>query len=247
MNAVPLICAVASLPVGWFGGVLIDRVPVDDADEDDDRPVRLMIDDRSLRPLPGVRLRGWHLFVHLAMLVAFTLVGIRFESAPFLVIVGYLLLTAMLVTVSVIDIDCYRLPDRIVFPTLGASVLLVVVESIRQGQPGQIRYALAGAGVYFGFLLLVHLISPNGMGFGDVKLALVMGLYAGWLATTYSGALVLVLWCMLVGFLSGSVVGIVLLVRRGRSRHIPFGPFLALGCLTVILLAAHLTTVALSY
>lgn len=245
MIAVPVICAIASLPVGWLGGMLIDRMPVAEDVDPAEAEVVLAIDTLQFRPLPGVRLRGWHLFLHLTMLIGFVLVGIRFESAPLLVIVGYLLLTAMLLTVSVIDIDCYRLPDRIVLPTLGLSVVLVVVESIRAGASSQINYAVAGAGIYFGILLLVHLISPRGMGFGDVKLALVMGLYAGWLATDYTGALVLVLWSMLVGFLTGSVVGIVLLVQRRRSKYIPFGPFLALGCLTVILLAAHLTTVTL--
>jgi leader peptidase (prepilin peptidase)/N-methyltransferase len=226
-----VICALLSLPVGWFSGVLIDRAP----------------DNEPLRPLPGIRLRGWYLFVQIVLLVGFTCMGIRFENAPALLIAGFLLLTAMLVTVSVIDIDCYRLPDRIVLPTLVASFVLIVVESLREGEPGRIRYAAAGAGIYFGFLLIVHLISPNGMGFGDVKLALVMGLYAGWLATDYTGVAVLVLWCMLVGFLSGSMLGIVLLVRRGKSRHIPFGPFLALGCVTVVLLTPHLTTVGLSW
>jgi prepilin signal peptidase PulO-like enzyme (type II secretory pathway) len=224
VNAVPVICALLSLPVGWFGGVLIDRVP----------------DDEPLRPLPGVRLGGWYLSVQIATLI-------RFEQAPALLIAGFLLLTAMLVTVSVIDINCYRLPDRIVLPTLGASLVLVVVESLREGQPGRIKYAAVGAGIYFGFLLVVHLISPNGMGFGDVKLALIMGLCVGWLATDYTGVAVLVLWSMLVGFLTGSLLGIVLLVRRGKSRHIPFGPFLAFGCLTVVLLAPHLTTVVLSF
>jgi leader peptidase (prepilin peptidase)/N-methyltransferase len=231
VNAVPVICALLSLPVGWFGGVLIDRVP----------------DDEPLRPLPGVRLGGWYLSVQIATLIGFTCMGIRFEQAPALLIAGFLLLTAMLVTVSVIDINCYRLPDRIVLPTLGASLVLVVVESLREGQPGRIKYAAVGAGIYFGFLLVVHLISPNGMGFGDVKLALIMGLCVGWLATDYTGVAVLVLWSMLVGFLTGSLLGIVLLVRRGKSRHIPFGPFLAFGCLTVVLLAPHLTTVVLSF
>ena len=136
----------------------------------------------------------------------------------------------MLVTVSVIDIECYRLPDRIVLPTMVASVVLVVVESLRAGEAGHIQYALAGAAIYFGFLLVVHLISPRGMGFGDVKLAAVMGLYLGWLAPDYLTTFRLVLWAMLVGFVIGSVVGIALWAIRGRNAAIPFGPFLAFGC-----------------
>ena len=56
--------------------------------------------------------------------------------------------------------------------------------SVVDGDAELIRYALVGARVYFGFLLVAHLISPRGMGFGDVKLAAVMGLYVGWLGTT---------------------------------------------------------------
>ena len=78
--------------------------------------------------------------------------------------------------------------------------------------PSRIRYALVGAALYFGFLFVAHLISPRGMGFGDVKLAAVMGLYVGWLGSTLREALALVLWAMLIGFLAGSVFG----CRRAR-------------------------------
>ncbi|HEY5154983.1 MAG TPA: A24 family peptidase [Acidimicrobiales bacterium] len=230
MNADPFVCAVLGLPVGWFSGVLIDRVP----------------DRLPLRPLPGVRLRGVYLVVQVAMVVLFGLVGWRFWREPPLFIAGYLLLTAMLLTVSVIDITLYRLPDRIVLPTLGASLVIIVAESLRASEPSQIKYALVGALIYFGFLLVVHLISPAGMGFGDVKLAAVMGLYLGWLAPSYQGAFAMVLWGMLVGFVSGSVVGIVMLVTRRRSTPIPFGPFLALGALTVVLIGQHLVSVTLA-
>ena len=165
------------------------------------------------------------------MAILFTLMGHRFDDDPALIVIGYLALTAMLVTVSVIDIQCYRLPDRIVLPTLIGSVVLVVVESIRAGEASHIKYALAGAAIYFLFLLVVHLISPRGMGFGDVKLAAVMGLYLGWLAPDYLTTFRLVLWAMLVGFVIGSVVGIALWAIRGRNAAIPFGPFLAFGAL----------------
>ena len=62
------------------------------------------------------------------------------------------------------------------------------------------------------------------MGFGDVKLAALMGLYVGWLGTTTLDAVVLVLWAMLIGFVAGSVIGVVLLVARRRNRPFPFGP-----------------------
>ena len=76
MTIVPAICAVASLPVAWFAGVLIDRVPGND----------------PFRPLPGVRTRGWYLFLYVAMAVLFAAMGHRFDDDPALVIIGYLLL-----------------------------------------------------------------------------------------------------------------------------------------------------------
>jgi len=243
VNVVPVICAVASLPVGWFAGALLDCYPPDD---DSGSDVITNVKVRPLRPLPGVRLTGAYLALHLVMLIGFMAMGVRFEAAPSLVLVAYLVLTAMLVTVSAIDIRCYRLPDRIVLPSLGVSFGLVVIESLRSGAPDRIEFAATGALIYFGFLLVVHLISPNGMGFGDVKLAAVMGLFAGWLATGYPGVVVLVLWCMIVGFVTGLAIGLVLFVQRRKSRHIPFGPFLSLGCISVVLWASRLTTVPLA-
>jgi leader peptidase (prepilin peptidase) / N-methyltransferase len=232
VNAVPVVCAVAALPVGWFSGVLIDRVP----------------DRLGLRPLPGVRVAGRYLAVHLVMLVLFILVGLRFEHAPALLIIGYLFLGAVLVTVSAIDIACFRLPDLIVLPSFVVSVILIALESFRAGEPRRFLYALAGAGIYFGILLVLHLISPRGMGFGDVKLAAVMGLYLGWLGADFATAFVLVLWALLVGAVLGSIIGISLLTIQGASRRapIPFGPYLALGTIVVVLLTPHLVTATLN-
>ncbi|MGH2981874.1 MAG: prepilin peptidase, partial [Solirubrobacterales bacterium] len=72
------------------------------------------------------------------------------------------------------------------------------------------------------FLLLAALAYPQGMGMGDVKLAALMGLYLG---RDVAPAL-------FVGFLSGAVIGVALMMREGaaaRKRGVPFGPFLALG------------------
>jgi leader peptidase (prepilin peptidase)/N-methyltransferase len=80
------------------------------------------------------------------------------------------------------------------------------------------------------------------MGFGDVKLAAVMGLWVGWLGTTYAAAIGLVLWAMLIGFVAGSIIGMVLLAVRRRSKQIPFGPFLALGTVVAVTLSSGLVS-----
>ncbi|WP_334142831.1 prepilin peptidase [Rhabdothermincola sp.] len=223
-----MLCVVAALPAGWFAGVLIDRVP----------------DRLPLAPLPAVRLTGKYLWIHVLMIGLFALAAVRFEDASPGVLVGYLLLFAVLLTVSVIDIELYRLPDLIVLPTLAISLVLIVVVSIMDGAAEQIRYALVGAAMYFGFLLLAHLVYPRGMGFGDVKLAAVMGLYVGWLGSSTMTAIGLVLWAMLLGFIGGAIVGMVMLAVRRRSQPIPFGPFLALGTIIAVLASSSLVSPA---
>ena len=232
MHAVPVVCAVAAVPAGWFAGVLADRVP----------------DRIPLRPLPGVRVHGRYLAMQVLILGLFIAVGFRFEDAVWIRIVGYLLLAGVLVTVSAIDIDCFRLPDRIVLPSLAASAAIVVAGSLREGHPAEIAYAASGGAIYFAVLLVFHLVSPGGMGFGDVKLAALMGLYLGWLALGVGTAFVLVLWALGAGAIVATVVGAVLLGVQGRSRRtpIPFGPYLAFGALLVVLLTPHLVTFGLS-
>jgi leader peptidase (prepilin peptidase)/N-methyltransferase len=108
------------------------------------------------------------------------------------------------------------------------------------GTTPSLRFAVLGALAYFGGLLLTHLISPNGMGFGDVKLALLLGLFLGWAASGYLAVLGLVVYGLLFASLLGSVIGVVLLVRRGRGAHYPFGPWLAAGTVVTLLAAPAL-------
>ena len=103
-------------------------------------------------------------------------------SASVLSVVPLLVLGASLVAVSVIDLQLLRIPDRVTFPTLAVAVPLVALVSLRYDDRRRRSLgALVGAVAYFVLLLLPHLVYPRGMGFGDVKLALVMGLYLGWL------------------------------------------------------------------
>jgi prepilin signal peptidase PulO-like enzyme (type II secretory pathway) len=115
-----------------------------------------------------------------------------------------------------------------------------VVTSLIVDDTPRIRYAIAGGAFYFVFLLVVHLIIPRGMGFGDVKLAAVMGLYVGWLAPSVIGAISLTLYAMMIGFLIGSLAGLVVFAFRRKSRAIPFGPFLAFGTVVVIIFSQQL-------
>jgi hypothetical protein len=103
--------------------------------------------------------------------VLFALAAGRFGADA--VLVPFLVLFAVLVVVSVIDLEHYRIPDRIVFPALGVSLGLIVFVTLMKGLDSNIdidvsahiRNALIGAVAYFVLLLVPHLVYPRGMGF----------------------------------------------------------------------------------
>jgi len=226
-SALLVACGVLSLPAGWFAGILYDRVP-------DELPL--------FRPLARPRLSGVYLAMHVTMLAVFLLAARRFAESHRLELADYLLLFTALVALSFIDLDTLRLPDRIVAPLLVVSIPLIALTSLLQGDAPRIRYAIAGGAFYFVFLLVVHLVIPRGMGFGDVKLAAVMGMYVGWLAPSVRGAVSLTLYAMMIGFLVGSFAGLIVFAFRRRSRAIPFGPFLAFGTVVVIIFSERLVS-----
>jgi len=147
---------------------------------------------------------------------------------------AYLVFGAALVALTAIDLETYLLPNRIVYPVAAAGVALLGVAAAATGDWDELARALAGGGAGFAAFFVLHLISPRALGFGDVKLAFVLGLYLGWL-----GWAELVLGFFL-GFLYGALVGIALLVTRvrGRKDPVPFGPFLAAGALTAVIWGA---------
>ena len=104
--------------------------------------------------------------------------ALRFEEPAYLAV--YLALFTVLIALSVIDMETLRLPDRLVGPSVLVGVVVVGVSAVVDGSITPVAGALTGAAIYFGILLLTHLIHPAGMGFGDVKLAFLMGMALGW-------------------------------------------------------------------
>ena len=115
---------------------------------------------------------------------------------------AYLVFFTSLLAISVIDFDLHIIPNRIVYPTIFVSVPLLAVAAAAEGDWGRLRHALIGAALAWLALLVIHLISPAGMGFGDVRLAFVLGLFLGWLSLRH------VLTGMFLGFLLGAVIGV---------------------------------------
>ena len=172
-----------------------------------------------------------------------------------------LVLVVALMALSLVDLYSYRLPDRLVLVALGMSLVAVLLGALGSGDRSVFGYAIMGMFVYFGFLLVVHLISPRGLGFGDVKLSLLLGLNLGWAAGITHGDWVLVVglvvWAQLLASIIGLAGGLALgFARRKLNRDVlpdpraegkqptrllaqsfPFGPALAGATMTVVLFA----------
>lgn len=215
-----LLALALSIPAGWFALVLIDRGPTD-------APL--------LRPLRGPARGRAELLIQLLVSLGAAGMALRFPDLPWGLLLALIALVTVLVALARIDIATYRLPDRIVLPALCGSIIWITGVSLASGHPEDIRFALVGAVVYFLVLFGAHLISPRGMGFGDVKLAALMGLFLGVVTTSWLEAVVLVLWAMLIGFAIGTVAGIIILIRRRSNQPFPFGPFLVAGTLMALL------------
>ncbi|MFF9569821.1 prepilin peptidase [Streptomyces sp. NPDC014685] len=146
----------------------------------------------------------------------------------------WLLLAPVGVLLATIDRRVHRLPDLLTLPAAGAVTVLLGVAALLPEHGGSWLSGLLGGAALGGFYLLLFLINPNGMGFGDVKLALSLGVALGWYgwAVLFAGGF--------AGFLLGAVYGFGLMVlrRAGRKTGIPFGPFMITGALLGILLGA---------
>ncbi len=143
----------------------------------------------------------------------------------------FVLWLVVLAILSWCDVRTRRIPTGIVNPATVVGVAALAATAWRTGAAARLGMAAAtAAGAYAAFAVL-HALNPDGLGYGDVRLSGLLGLFLGWLGPA----------AMLVGALLGAggaaAVALVMLVRcrDGRST-LPFGPFLAGGAATVALL-----------
>jgi leader peptidase (prepilin peptidase) / N-methyltransferase len=167
--------------------------------------------------------------VELTTAVLFAAVGVRFGASWALP--AYLVFVAVAVVLAGIDLDTMTLPRRIIYGSGVAAVVLLAVAAVATGEPSRLTGAAIGAGGALLFFLVLHLIAPGGMGFGDVRLAGLIGLHLGWLG------LLEVPTGLFLGFGLGAVFGLGWLAyqRAALRTHIPFGPFLAAGAVLTVL------------
>jgi leader peptidase (prepilin peptidase)/N-methyltransferase len=239
-----LLCAVFGLAIGSFLNVVVWRVP---RGESVVRPPSSCPQcGNEIRPRDNVPVLGWLLLrgkcrdcglpisarypvVEALTGALFAVLAWRFGLDPALP--AYLYFAAVGLALALIDLDVQRLPDALTLPSYPVALVLLGAAAIAEGSADDLVRALISGAIAFAFFFTVWFVYPKGMGFGDVKLSGLLGIYLGWISY---GALAAGLFA---GYLLGGVisVGLVLFREAGRKTRIPFGPFLLAGALVGIL------------
>jgi leader peptidase (prepilin peptidase)/N-methyltransferase len=143
------------------------------------------------------------------------------------VLAAWIILGGTGVVLGYVDAQTRLLPTRIIAPCYGALVVTLALAAALDDEPvDQVLQTALGWFVFGGFYLVLHLVYPKGLGYGDVRLSGLLGLglgYLGWpelLVGLYAG--------FLLGAVGGGLLSVLKIVDRKRY---PFGPFMLLGAL----------------
>ncbi len=149
-------------------------------------------------------------------------------------VVVWLLLVPAGVLLAVVDVASRRLPDVLILALAVGVLALLGIAALLPGAGGSWMSALFGSFIVGACSLVVFLVS-RGFGFGDVKLALLLGAVLGW----YGWPVVVV--GMFAGYLFGALYGMALVFagRAGRRARIAFGPFLLAGAFVGVLWGSY--------
>lgn len=235
----PIVFGLFGLIIGSFLNVVIFRVPRGES----------IVSPGSHCTVCGHTLRAWELIPVLSFLMlkgkcgtCQTRISWRYPAVELLTGVLFyltarfnlethtarlilnLVFVAVLIALSFIDMDTFRLPDVLTLPLLGLGLLgafLIPGHPIGWESLG----SAFGAG---GLFWVIARIYPQGMGLGDVKLVAAMGAFLGFPS---------IFLAVFLGSLTGALVGILLLLsgRQRFQQHIPFGPYLGLGAIIALL------------
>jgi leader peptidase (prepilin peptidase)/N-methyltransferase len=146
----------------------------------------------------------------------------------------FVVLAVALLVLSIVDLQQRRLPKRIVHVVAAFSIVWFALVALVDHDGSALARALLCGGAAFSAAAVLHSISPSGLGFGDVRLAGLLGLDLGWLGVAQAA------FGLLAGVTLGALVGLVLvgLRVRGLQDGLPLGPFLAVA--TAVVLAVEM-------
>ena len=169
---------------------------------------------------PVVELTTGFLFVA----VLFIIGGFSINFITIINLIYYLFIMSGLIVVFFVDLKYGIIPDIIIFFAVIVSILYIILNT----QYLILLHILSALGAFLFFLLIFLVTRGRGMGFGDVKLAFLMGLFLG-----YPNIIV----AFYTAFLTGGLISIILILlkkKKFRGSTIPFGPFLVVGTLIAL-------------
>lgn len=247
-----VVAAVVGLVVGSFLNVVVWRVPREESVVRP--PSRCPACSHDIRPRDNVPVFSWlalrgrcrdcgafisarYPLVEALTAAVFGLLAWHLDSLWELP--AFLYLAAVGIALAFIDLDVHRLPNALTLPSYPIAAALLAVGALGEHDPYRLARAAVGMAALYAFYYVLMLVKQGGMGFGDVKLAGVLGMYLG-----YLGWGVLAVGAFL-GFLLGGLAGFVLLALRrvGRRDGIPFGPSMVAGALLAVFVGQRIADV----
>jgi len=141
----------------------------------------------------------------------------------------------LFIIIFVIDLEHGLILNKVVYPGMVVALLLALYPWpwLNESMGLRVANAALGGAIGFGIFLLIAIVSRGGMGWGDVKLAALIGLATGF---------PLVFLAIIMGAILGGIVAVALVIakRRKRRETIPFGPFLALAAMITLLWGSNI-------
>ncbi len=172
----------------------------------------------------------------LSLLVSLVYWGMANTLGLNLVLAAHLVMASLTAMLVVTDFDHFRIPNRLLYPGGTLCILLLMGAAVFEGRTMSLQPAFLGAAGYFTLLLAVYLAARGeGFGFGDVKLALLLGFFAG-----FHSLRVLAYGLFITSLLGGIPALILLAMGKSRKTAIPYGPPLIFGTWAAIIWAPYL-------
>lgn len=258
------------LAIGSFTCVVIDRLPLhldepnEYGEEWDTRPWPEVLGGNSrcsscgepVRPIDNIPVLSWLLLrgrcrgcgqgIPAFHPVVELLCPLLFLGALWAIGSSWLLVPALWliptgVAISAIDLRTLIVPTRIVWPATLVMIVLCSAVALIEDELVWLIGSAVGVLALAGPLFAVWFIVPKGMGFGDVRLSVLLG----WSVGFYAGvrplaALILGLLCLSLAAIVGTVVGLTVLGARGRKAKVPFGPALVAAAFFCIAMAPEI-------
>ena len=237
-------CGILGLAIGSFLNVVIYRVPRGESivrpgshcpaceaqiAARDNVPVISWMVLRGRCRSCGAAISPRYLLIEVLTGVLFALTAARLGATG--VLPAVLVADATLVALAAVDLERLLLPKRIVYPGLALVLALLLGAAVVEGAWGRLGIAVVCAVAWYSLFFAINLAAPRALGFGDVRLSLLLGIVLGWFGWRY----------VVVGFfaanLFGAVVGVALIAtgRLSRRQPVPYGVFLATGTIGTLL------------